>query len=225
MVDDSAMDRRARASATKRTRTRLALLNAARQIFETSGWTGTRMEDIASGAHVSVATAYNHFEGKWELLTQIYAPLVVSEIPVAKSEFRVSDPIERVLASYVRDLATTMRRHRNLTVSMAHAIAEHADRSLRSGVDGELPALGALPDRLRKIVECGQEAGELRPFPSAPSIATLVINELLLRTIEQPDELPEMTAEITLTVLFGALKPELLIASGHHGRPFTLSPS
>ena len=69
---DTAADRaaksRARAARTKRDRTRAALLSAADPAFAARGWARTRVEDIASAAGVSNATAYNHFPTKHVLI-------------------------------------------------------------------------------------------------------------------------------------------------------------
>ena len=48
----------------------------------------------------------------------------------------------------------------------------------------------------------------------------MIINLLLLRAVGRPYDPPELTAELMLTLLFGALRPELLAAAGPDGRPF-----
>ena len=65
---DRAAESRARAARTKRDRTRAALLSAADPAFAARGWARTRVEDIASAAGVSNATAYNHFPTKHVLI-------------------------------------------------------------------------------------------------------------------------------------------------------------
>ena len=47
-----------------------------------------------------------------------------------------------------------------------------------------------------------------------------VVNLLLIRAVGRPHEPPEHTAELMLTLLFGALRPELLTEAGPDGRPF-----
>jgi hypothetical protein len=48
----------------------------------------------------------------------------------------------------------------------------------------------------------------------------MIVNLLLLRSINRPDEPAEVTAELLLTVMFGMLRPELLTAAGAQARPF-----
>jgi hypothetical protein len=49
----------------------------------------------------------------------------------------------------------------------------------------------------------------------------VVINLLLVRSLNRPDETADQTAEMLLTVMFGAVKPELLARRGVGGRPFS----
>lgn len=55
----------------KKLRQRAAMIDAARQLFRDRGFEGTRMEDIASAAEVSVATVYNYFPTKQLILLDI----------------------------------------------------------------------------------------------------------------------------------------------------------
>jgi len=48
----------------------------------------------------------------------------------------------------------------------------------------------------------------------------MVIDLLLIRAVGRPHEPPELTAELMLTLLFGALRPDLLAETGPDGRPF-----
>ena len=48
----------------------------------------------------------------------------------------------------------------------------------------------------------------------------MIIDLLLIRAVGRPHDPPELTAELMLTLLFGALRPELLTEAGPDGRPF-----
>ena len=52
----------------KKKQVRLRIIHAAESLFASSGIGGTTMEDIATGAEVSVATVYNYFGNKSALL-------------------------------------------------------------------------------------------------------------------------------------------------------------
>lgn len=55
------------------------MLRAAHELFCARGYTGTRMADVASSAHVAVQTVYFTFHTKAELLRACYARAVLGE--------------------------------------------------------------------------------------------------------------------------------------------------
>jgi len=71
-----------------------------------------------------------------------------------------------------------------------------------------------------ELIARGQAMGELRSWPPADEIGTMVVDLLLVRAVGRPHDPPEVTAELMLTVLFGTLRPELLADAGPDGRPF-----
>lgn len=75
--DDSTedLDPRQRAALTKRTRTRKALLDSAVQVIA-EGTTSHLMEESATRAGVGIATVYNHFATKDDLIRAVYARLL-----------------------------------------------------------------------------------------------------------------------------------------------------
>src|SRR6185312_6960428 len=91
---ERASESRARAARTKRDRTRAALLSAADPAFAARGWARTRVEDIASAAGVSSATAYNHFPTKHVLIAQVYAPLLRNLRTQAYRDVRAGRPAD-----------------------------------------------------------------------------------------------------------------------------------
>src|SRR6187397_907244 len=101
---ERASESRARAARTKRDRTRAALLTAADPAFAARGWARTRVEDIASAAGVSSATAYNHFPTKHVLIAQVYAPLLRNLRTQAYRDITVGRPIVPALTDHLRAL-------------------------------------------------------------------------------------------------------------------------
>jgi AcrR family transcriptional regulator len=216
-------DPRARAAQTKRDRTRRALLDAADSTFGSRGWAQTRMEDIASTAGVSAATAYNHFSTKHALLGHVYQPLVRPLIVQAENDIATGRPIIEALEDQVRALSRTSFRNRKLTAAFWSAVEEYTIR-VSGPPDPEDEAdprtLAPIPESLCRLIAHGQRRHELRAFPTALEMSGVIVNLLLLRSINHPDEPADVTAELLLTVMFGSLKPELLSAPGVGERPF-----
>lgn len=172
---------------------------------------------------MSEATAFNHFPTKHSLIGHVYGPLVRPALEAADGELADGRPILEVLERHVRELARFTRRHRSLTVAFVGAAEEYAARmgGPPSPGDANDPrVLAPLPDVLVRAITTGQQSGVLRPYPPALDIGRNVINLLIVRSMTTPGESAEDTAELLLTVLFGALHPQTLVDAGLSGRPF-----
>ena len=79
---------------------RLHIINVARSLFTSHGYSTTRLEDVAEDAEVGVATVYNYFGNKAGLLASIleveFAQLFESGEGAVAAEH--TDPLEHVLA-------------------------------------------------------------------------------------------------------------------------------
>jgi AcrR family transcriptional regulator len=216
-------DPRARAAQTKRDRTRRALLDAADAAFGSRGWARTRIEDIAAAAGVSAATAYNHFPSKHSLIGHVFAPLVKPLLVEAEKDVLAGRDVVEALEDQVRALARLTYRHQGLTVAHFCAVQDYTIRvegPADPGSDVDPRILVPLPDAICILVEHGQAIGALRPYPPAEEISRMVVNLLLIRAVNHPAEPPDLRSELLLTVMFGALRPELLVENGDAERPF-----
>ncbi len=213
-------DPRARAARTKRDRTRRALLDAADTAFGSRGWARTRVEDIAQSAGVSAATAYNHFPTKHALLAQVYAPIINPLLAAARQDIAAGRPVAEALSDQVRALCRLCARNRTLTAAFFAAAAEY---TIKAGAlpdpddDADPRALVPMTEALELIIAYGQNTGELRSYPSVGDVAGLLVNTVLIRNVNRPNESPEAAAELLLTVMFGTLQPETLVGVD---RPF-----
>ena len=215
MSDARPATARERAARTKRERSRGALLEAAAELFAAQGWLPTRLEDVARRAGVSTATTYNHFPTKHALISHVYAPLIAPPLERARVLLADGRDVVEVLEEHVRDLAAVTRENEALTVPFVFAVQDHSARTGRAPDPADTAA-----QMLVELIVRGQAEGSLRPFPPGPDFATQVLNLLLLRVMNRRGESAELTAEIVLTVLFGALRPEVLVEAGREGRPF-----
>lgn len=218
-----AADPRARAAQTKRDRTRRALLDAADSTFGSRGWARTRMEDIAAAAGVSPATAYNHFPTKHALLGHVYGPLVRPLAVQAERDIAAGRSTVDALSDQLRALARISFRYRKLTAAFWSAVQEYTIRvsgppDPQDEVDPRI--LAPITHSLHAVIESGQRRGELRGYPPAAEISALIVNVLLQRAVNHPEDTPDDTAELLLTVVFGSLKPELLTDREIGERPF-----
>jgi len=220
---DRASESRARAARTKRDRTRAALLSAADPAFAARGWARTRVEDIASAAGVSSATAYNHFPTKHVLIGHVYAPLLRNLRTQAYRDITAGRPIVPALIDHLRALVRISWRHRGLTAALAAGTADYAikvGRPADPNDENDPRVLAPVGEVVTELIQRGQRTGELRPWPPAAEIGPMLVDLLLVRAVGRQHDPPEVTAELMLTLLFGALRPELLTEAGPDARPF-----
>jgi AcrR family transcriptional regulator len=214
-------DPRARAARTKRDRTRRALLDAADSAFGSRGWALTRVEDIAQSAGVSAATAYNHFPTKHALLAQVYAPIINPLLAAARQDIAAARPVTEALSDQVKALCRLCARNRRLTSAYFAAASEYTIKveALPDRDDDADPrTLVPITEALELLIGHGQSLGELRSYPSARDLAELLVDTLLVRNVNRQDESHETMAELLLTVMFGALRPGVLVSTE---RPFS----
>lgn len=220
---DTVPDPRTRAARTKRDRTRAALLSAADPAFAARGWARTRVEDVASEAGVSSATAYNHFPTKHVLIAHVYAPLLRSLRTQAYRDITAGRAMVPALTDHVRALVRTAWRNPGLTAALSAGIADYAVRVGRPAAPGDENdprVLAPVGDVLCELIRRGQLSGELRPWPPADELGTMLVDLMLVRAIGRPHDPPAFTAELMLTLLFGALRPDLLADTAADARPF-----
>lgn len=222
-MDDGPADPRARAARTKRIRTRAALIAAADSAFSRRGWAATRIEDIADAAGVSPATAYNHFPTKHALLGAVYEPHVRGLIRQAEQDIAARRPVVEALVDQVTALARLRWYHRGLTASFTAAVFDYTIRVGKApdpDDESDPRILAPINVALLLLIQHGQATGELRPYPPAAEISGMIVNMLLVRSINRRDEPPAESAELLLTMLFGALRPELVVARNGDRAPW-----
>lgn len=199
---------RQRSGQTKRERSRRALIDAASMVFAERGWHGSRVEDIAKAAGVSVPTAYNHFPGgKQELIGAVYAPLLVPLAEAVEADIAAErDPVEAV-SQHIRDMAAIMRQHQALTATLVSAVSEQTARVGPPTEPGDVRNLVPATTALIWLIQYGQELGTFRGDPPAREVGAYHGNGLLLRVLTRPCEEAEATAAVVLSQLLPALRP------------------
>lgn len=221
-VDEWPEDPRARAAHTKRIRTRAALIAAADSAFSRHSWAAARMEDIAEAAGVSPATAYNHFPTKHALLGAVYEPYVRGLIRQAESDIATGRSVVDALVDQVNALARLSWYHRGLTAAFTAAVLDYTIRVGRTADPddhGDPRNLAPINKALLLLIRHGQATGELRPHPPATEISGMIVNLMLVRSLNRKDEPPAVTADLLLTMLLGALRPDLVGTLGCGGAP------
>ncbi len=75
----------------KKDYTREQIVEVAKQVFMTKGYTKTSMRDIAAGVGIGVSNIYNYFKGKDELFRNIVGLLITELEQMMHEHHNVND--------------------------------------------------------------------------------------------------------------------------------------
>ncbi len=173
--------------------TRGRVLEAARWLFTRRGYAGTTMNDLAERAGVGVGTVYHHFPDKRSVLLELideWGDRLVSQrrTDLDHQRFLGEDP-RAGIRSWLRRSYERLKKEPSLYL----VVLDLADRDpeVRRRFQ-RIERLGA--ERLRQLIEFGQQRGLMRADLEPTAAAFLVHNsidnvasQLLVRELAEPD--------------------------------------
>jgi len=198
---------------TKGELTRRAIIDSAREIILSQGYTAASMRKIGKTAGITPAAIYNHFESKEELfstLLQEAAPL--QEMSEFLREVKAESAGE-LLAKAFRGLVALIAEHEDY-IRLALIDAQERDgATLVTFVPRMFPQVMALIQRLQAL---DSGSGRLRPIPPpilARTLVSLITGYVLTERVGRPQQtlnLPLMDWESGLldVLMYGLFKDE-----------------
>jgi len=143
---------------------------AAIEVFASKGYFGARMTDVAAAAEVADGTLYLYFDGKEHLLMSIFDGVLGRFIERLDEEIAsIDDPVQKLSVMVRLHLETLGRDH-----ALAHVLqieTRHSRRFMSLFTRGKL---GEYLNRVREIIEEGQEMGAFRRDISSGLATNLV---------------------------------------------------
>jgi AcrR family transcriptional regulator len=189
---------------------RAAIVEAGLEEFVASGFTATRLDDVAKRAGVAKGTIYLHFKDKEALFEELVRTAIVPLIgrlttpPTPSGSIR--DALEGFAKNFIQEVATTRRGDIiRLIVAEGPRFPAIADFYYREVVSRGLAAM-------RMLIEIGVARGEIRSpelarFPQivvAPAIIAVIWKSLFDR--HSPLDANEML-RVHLDLIFGERSP------------------
>ena len=185
---------------------RAAIVEAALEEFIASGFTATRLDDVAKRAGVAKGTIYLHFKDKEtlfeELIRTAIVPLIGRLAAPPSPSGSIRDALEGFARMFIQEVANTRRGDIvRLIVAEGPRFPAIADFYYREVVSKGLA-------RLRALIELGIARGEVRQpelarFPQivvAPAIVAVIWKSLFER--HSPLDASEML-RVHLNLIFG----------------------
>ncbi|MCZ6805437.1 MAG: TetR/AcrR family transcriptional regulator [Deltaproteobacteria bacterium] len=193
---------------------RRQIVDTAIQTIATRGYSQTSLAEIARDAGISKGVISYHFEGKRELVEAILSRLLREPAEFIKERVDSCErPLDK-LRAYIQANFDYMKSNRS------HYVALVALWGVRTSSDErhEFDAEAYLPSRgyLSRIIENGQESGELRPAPlkTMASVIQASIDGVMLQWVYDADAIDlDACREEILNMISAHL------AVSHEGRP------
>jgi len=152
-------------------RTRDALLNAAREVFEERGYAATRMGDISLAAGVSHGTVYTWFATKEAVLAAVVESLV-SDISESLRVPEGTDPVKRIDIANRSYLDTYVNHSKLLSVIEQAAAVDDSFRDVLAGLrEAHVQRVAAAIAHLQRT---GETRASLDPHVAAAALCVMV---------------------------------------------------
>ncbi|MFM8236762.1 MAG: TetR family transcriptional regulator [Actinomycetota bacterium] len=163
--------------------TRERLLDAAAAVFETRGYEGARLQDIARAAGLTTGAVYANFRGKDELLVAAIGARAGLELDGLLTGVSARE-LPALLEALAGRFADPAGPHPLLVDAVAASRRDPGlAATLRSDVVGREDLLAGLAERARSE---GTLAGDVEPATFARFCVTLALGALMMRTLGVP---------------------------------------
>lgn len=154
-------------------RTRAALVNAAREVFEELGYDRARISDIAKRANISYGSFYHYFDSKDEVLQELLTVVAGEMFIAAKVTTAVSDDPRAKIESANRQYVAVFARNAALMAIIEEMAFQNASmRELKLLI--REPYLQRAESGLRRLQAQGLADPSLDPRMTAISLGGMV---------------------------------------------------
>lgn len=177
----------------KKALTRQRIAEAAKELFERSGYEATTVQQIADRAAVAKGTFFNYYASKEDLMMELHGMIIMKEIEdILGKPGPVIPRIQAVLYEFARHFPI----HRTVMRALLQGI--YGSEKLRNMQNERCLEVGA---GLAPVLEHAQRTGEIRTDLPASAIAQLAVQTyfgvLTSWALEQGD--PDLAEQMMLT--------------------------
>ncbi|HEX6119047.1 MAG TPA: TetR/AcrR family transcriptional regulator [Dongiaceae bacterium] len=154
------------------------IVEAAAELFRTTGYDRVKMEAIAANAEVSIGTIYNYYKNKGDLLVaivsmEVHEVLAAGEKVIAKPPLDVEKAVTKLIANYIEHSLVYLSKE---MWRQAMAITTQQPDSPSGLAYAELDV--ALADQTSKLIKKLRTLGLVQVGVDAPAIGELIFNNV-----------------------------------------------
>lgn len=188
----------------KKKLTRIRILEASIELFESQGYEATTVQQIATRADVAKGTFFNYFSSKEELIMELQRQMIRRELESTSGAGPIMPQLLNGLLAHAR--------HYPLTPAVTRAVLQGVYGSARIGT-AQSERLGEFARFLASMIAKGQERGEIRQDLSAEKIAELAVQSyygvLMSWVLDQSQESLEDLMKMHFEIFTGGIRAEL----------------
>ena len=139
-------------SSRRATKTRAAILDSARSLFEEHGYFGVGLEAVAAAAGISRQAIYLHFESKADLLRALHERVNEQDVAPAFEKVWAADTAEAALDAWIDATAEAVPKFIGLanTLNAARRSDSDAEETWQAPADGQYAQCVRLAARLKQ---------------------------------------------------------------------------
>lgn len=200
-------------------RRKRSILDAATRLIETKGWENTSMEEVATRAEVGVATVYNYFGSKVDLVQAIFAKYIDEQIEAGRQVINnppadVADGMASLFSAYVDGMV-----HRFGRKLMQEFFTIGFSRQFSYGKD-MMPVKMRIIEQMGELVELYWQQGQIDHDSSKDEATMLCYSAvsvpLMLYVVLQDMALDDVKKAMrrNLQLLFRGLSPHSGLLKG-----------
>ena len=139
-------------------KTRASIIRAGIKLFNSSGYHGTSVGDIAKAAKITKGAFYHHFQTKEELLILIHQQYTDYQIDAVRAVIANNDSPEQQLRELIRCIVEAVRRYRP-NVRIFFQERRYLTRKYLAQADEQRDVL---EDAFQTVIENGIASGDFR---------------------------------------------------------------
>lgn len=180
------------------------VIAATERLFAAHGYFSVTLADIATASSLTVADLKRLFPSKVDIIVAALTPEFERVLRLGRADARLEvEPIAALKRSVGR-LAEFVARNRSMSSGMLLALSfeQFHEPSTVTTIREQLP----LPSALTPILERGQRRGDFGTEASASELATILANNVVIRSVSRSEEGPEQVSDYVLRVFLSGIR-------------------